>query len=466
MGYNFIIVISKGVVSMVERIKELIDEKRYVDVRQMLADMNPADISILFSEFSDDLIPVLFRILPKDIATDVFVEMTAAEQQTLIQSFSDFEIKIVFDDLFLDDAVDIVEEMPANVVKRILSNSSPTVRNQINNLLKYPKDSAGSIMTIEYVDLKKNLTVEQAFEHIKKTGVDKETIYTCYVTDSARVLIGIVTAKTLLLANRDDTIADIMETHVIYANTHDDRENVAKTIEKYGFLALPVVDKENRLVGIVTVDDAIDVLQEEVDEDISKMAAIIPNETPYLESGILSIWKARIPWLLLLMISATVTGAIISSFESALAACAVLTTFIPMLMGTGGNSGSQASVTIIRELSLGEVKFSDMFRVLWKEFRVSVLCGLTLAVVEFVKLVVFDSIILGNPAITLSVALAVSVTVCLTVILAKLVGCALPIVAQKIGFDPAVMASPFITTVVDALSLIVFFTISASILNI
>ena len=451
---------------MVDRINKLIEDKHYVEVRQLLSDMNPADISALFSDFSDDLLPILFRILPKDIATDVFVEMTASEQQTLIQSFSDFELKIVFDDLFLDDAVDIVEEMPASVVKRILANSSPDVRSHINDLLKYPKDSAGSIMTIEYVDLKKHLTVEQAFEHIKKTGVDKETIYTCYVTDTARVLIGIVTAKTLLLADRNDTIEDIMETNVIYANTHDDREEVAKNIEKYGFLALPVVDKENRLVGIVTVDDAIEVLQEEVDEDISKMAAIIPNETPYLESGVFSIWKARIPWLLLLMISATVTGAIISSFEAALATCAVLTTFIPMLMGTGGNSGSQASVTIIRELSLGEVKFSDMFRVLWKEFRVSVLCGLTLAVVEFAKLMLFDGLLLHNTDITFYVALSVSVTVCLTVVLAKLVGCALPIVAQKIGFDPAVMASPFITTVVDALSLIVFFTISSSILNI
>ncbi len=450
---------------MIERINELIKEKHYIDVRQILSEMNPADIALLFSEFSEDFLPVLFRILPKDVATDVFVEMSADEQQTLIKSFSDFELKIVFDDLYLDDAVDIVEEMPANVVKRILSNSSPDVRNQINNLLKYPKDSAGSIMTIEYVDLKKNLTVDMAFEHIKKTGVDKETIYTCYVTDSSRELIGIVTAKTLLLSSRDATIEEVMETNVIYANTLDDKEEVAKLFEKYGFLALPVVDKEKRLVGIVTVDDAIEVIQEEAEEDISKMAAITPSETPYLKSSIISLWKARIPWLLLLMISATVTGAIIAGFESALAACAVLTTFIPMLMGTGGNSGSQASVTVIRELSIGEVKFSDIFSVLWKEFRVSVLCGGTLAVVEFIKLIAFDSFILGNEAITVSVALAVSMTVCLTVILAKLVGCTLPIVAQKLGFDPAVMASPFITTVVDALSLLVFFGIASSVLN-
>lgn len=450
---------------MIDRIKELILSKRYVEARQILTDINPADIALLFADFSDDMLPVLFRILPKDIATDVFVEMSADDQQTLIKSFSDYELKIVFEDLFLDDAVDIIEEMPASVVKRILINSSPEVRSQINSLLNYPKDSAGSIMTIEYVDLKKHLTVAEAFEHIKKTGVDKETIYTCYVTDTARVLIGIVTAKTLLLSDRNATIEEVMETNVIYANTLDDKEDVAMTIEKYGFLALPVVDKEKRLVGIVTVDDAIEVIQEEAEEDFSKMAAITPNEKPYLQSSAISIWKARIPWLLLLMISATVTGAIIASFETALAACAVLTTFIPMLMGTGGNSGSQASVTVIRELSLGEIKFADIFRVQWKEFRVSFLCGITLGVVEFAKLVLFDNLLLGNEAITLSVAIAVSATICLTVILAKFVGCSLPIVAQKLGFDPAVMASPFITTVVDALSLIVFFTIASSILN-
>lgn len=450
---------------MIDRIKELILSKRYVEARQILTDINPADIALLFADFSDDMLPVLFRILPKDIATDVFVEMSADDQQTLIKSFSDYELKIVFEDLFLDDAVDIIEEMPASVVKRILINSSPEVRSQINSLLNYPKDSAGSIMTIEYVDLKKHLTVAEAFEHIKKTGVDKETIYTCYVTDAARVLIGIVTAKTLLLSDRNATIEEVMETNVIYANTLDDKEDVAMTIEKYGFLALPVVDKEKRLVGIVTIDDAIEVIQEEAEEDFSKMAAITPNEKPYLQSSVISIWKARIPWLLLLMISATVTGAIIASFETALAACAVLTTFIPMLMGTGGNSGSQASVTVIRELSLGEIKFADIFKVQWKEFRVSFLCGITLGVVEFAKLVLFDNLLLGNEAITLSVALAVSATICLTVVLAKFVGCSLPILAQKLGFDPAVMASPFITTVVDALSLIVFFTIASSILN-
>lgn len=450
---------------MITRISELLQEKSYIQIRQILAELNPPDIAILFSEFSDDLIALLYRILPKDIATDVFVEMSASQQEMLIKSFSDFELKIVFEDLYLDDAVDIIEEMPAGVVKRILLMSSPEMRNQINQLLQYPKDSAGSIMTIEYVRLKKDITVSDAFEHIKTTGVDKETIYTCYVTDASRVLIGIVSAKTLLLSDRDTAIESIMETNVIYANTLDDKEEVARLFEKYGLIALPVVDKEKRLVGIVTVDDAIEVIQEETDEDIDKMAAITPTEEPYLEQSVFSVWKARIPWLLLLMVSATVTGVIISSFEAALASCVVLTSFIPMLMGTGGNSGSQASVTVIRGLSLGEISFTDILKVEWKEFRISALCGLTLGIVEFFKLLLFDRLLLGDTEITLAVSLTVSLTIFITVVVAKLVGSALPIVAQKIGFDPAVMASPFITTIVDALSLVVFFNIASQILN-
>lgn len=450
---------------MTEKITSLIDEKKYAEARKLLSEYNPADIALLFSEFSDEKLPILFRILPKNIATDVFVEMPATQQETLIKSFSDFELKIVFDDLYLDDAVDIVEEMPAGVVKRILAHSSPEVRAQINHILQYPKDSAGSIMTIEYVRLRKNITVNEAFDQIKKTGVDKETIYTCYVTDEARMLIGIVTAKTLLLSDRTATIESIMETNVIYANTLDDKEEVARLFEKYGFLALPVVDKEQRLVGIVTVDDAIEVIQEEADEDIDKMAAITPSEKPYLEQSVFSVWKSRIPWLLLLMVSATVTGIIISGFEAALASSVVLTTFIPMLMGTGGNSGSQSSVTVIRGLSLGEIAFKDMFRVQWKELRISFLCGLTLGVVEFLKLWLVDSLLLGDPEITLSVAFTVSLTIFITVVVAKLVGSTLPILAQKIGFDPAVMASPFITTIVDALSLVVFFNIAVAVLN-
>ncbi len=447
-------------------IKDLLIKKEYVKIREIFLEYNYADIAQIFSSFSKEELPILFRILPKNIASDVFVEMSPDEQETLISTFSDFELGRVFEDLFLDDAVDIIEEMPANVVKRILSSSSSVTRSQINSLLNYPKDSAGSIMTIEYVNLKKDITVDKAFEIIKRTGVDKETIYTCYVTDSKRKLIGLVTAKALLLADRNETIEEIMQTNVIYANTLDDREDVARVFEKYGFLALPVVDREKRLVGIVTVDDAIDVLQEETEEDISKMAAITPSEKPYLDTSVISLWKSRIPWLLLLMVSATVTGAIISSYESALASYVILTTFIPMLMGTGGNSGSQSSVTVIRELALNNIKFSDIFKVQLKEFNVSILCGVTLGIVEFIKLILFDRMLLSNGAITLGVAMSVSLTLVATVVLAKLVGCTLPILAKKIGLDPAVMASPFITTVVDALSLIVFFSISSRVLGI
>ncbi len=451
---------------MTEAIKSMIKNKEYKKLRQFLSEINPTDIALMFCKFEDEILPLLFRILPKDIASDVFVEMTASDQQLLIKSLSDFELKTVFEDLYLDDAVDIIEEMPANVVKRILYNSSSEMRNQINTLLNYPKDSAGSIMTVEYVDLKKDYTVEKALNQIKKSGVDKETIYTCYVTDISKVLIGVVSTKTLLLSDRDVTIEKIMKTNVIFATTVDDKEDVAREFEKYSFIALPVVDKEKRLVGIVTVDDAIDVMQEENEEDISLMAGITPNEKPYLEASILSIWKSRIPWLLFLMISATVTSTIISGFETALASCVVLTTFIPMLMGTGGNSGSQASVTVIRELSLDKINFNDIFKVQYKELCIASLCGLTLGAVEFIKLIVFDSLLLKNSEITVSIALTVSLTVMIIVVLAKLVGCTLPIIAQKIGFDPAVMASPFITTVVDALSLIIFFTIATRLLNI
>lgn len=451
---------------MKEKITELLENKRYIEIRQLISDITPPDIAILFSDFQDDLLRVLYRILPKDIATDVFVEMTPTQQETLIKSFSDFELKATFEDLYLDDAVDIVEEMPAVVVKRILANSSPEVRAEINHLLNYPKDSAGSIMTTEYVRFKKTMTVNDAFDHIKKVGLDKETIYTCYVTDESRVLIGVVTAKSLLLSDRNATVESLMETSVIFANTLDDKEEVARLFEKYGFIALPVVDKERRLVGIVTVDDAIDVLQEEVEEDIDKMAAITPTDRPYLEQSVFSVWKSRVPWLLILMVSATVTSTIISGYEASLATCVVLTTFIPMLMGTGGNSGSQASVTVIRGLSLGEISFADTFKVIFKELKISAMCGITLAVAQFLKLWLFDSLLLKNPEITFYVALSVSLTVFVTVILAKLVGSTLPILAQRLGFDPAVMASPFITTIVDALSLVVFFNISTYILGI
>lgn len=451
---------------MEKTISQLVDEKKYSDIRKLLIDMQAYDIAELFSNFDDEVLPTLYRILPKDLATEVFVEMSSDVQETLISSFTNYELKWIFDEMYIDDAVDVIEEMPASVVKRILSFSSPETRNQINELLKYPKDSAGSLMTTEYIDLKKGLTVEEALEHIKVTGVDKETIYTSYVTDESRVLLGVVSAKTLLLSDRNCVLSDIMDTNFVYSYTLESREEVTSKIENYSLLALPIVDREKRLVGIVTVDDAITALQEQVEEDISMMAAITPQEKPYLKSSPFSIWRARIPWLLFLMLSATLTSVIISYFESALSALTILTVFIPTLMGTGGNSGSQASVTIIRELSLAQVKVSDFFKVQLKELSVGVMCGATLAIVEFLKLLFFDSLVLKIDGITLSVALTVAITIFLTVVFAKLIGSFLPLVATKLGADPAVMASPLITTLVDALSLLVFFSCARAIINI
>ncbi len=451
---------------MLEKILALMEEKKFGAIRELLLDENPTDIAEAFGDISEEKLLLVFRLLPKAIASDVFVEMDTEKQEKLILSFTDSELRRVIDDLYVDDTVDIIEEMPASVVKRILLNTNAETRQAINQILQYPKDSAGSIMTIEYVDLKKHITVDKAFEHIKKTGVEKETVYTSYVTDNERHLIGIVTAKDLMFADRSDIIGDIMETNVISVNTLDDKEDVAKLFDKYDFLALPVVDKEGRLVGIVTVDDAIDVIGEETEEDFAIMAGITPQEKPYLQATSFSIFLSRIPWLLLLMISATFTGMIISSFETALSVYVVLTTFIPMLMGTAGNSSSQSSVTVIRGLSLGEIEFSDTFRVQWKEFCISVACGITLAVANFLKLYYFDRLVLGNADITITVALVVSLTLVVTVILAKLVGATLPILAKRVGFDPAVMASPFITTIVDALSLVVFFRIAVMFLPI
>lgn len=442
-----------------KNIEELLNEKKYSELKDMLAQMNGADISAIFEEVPENKIPLLFRLLPKVLAAETFVEMEADAQQMLIQGFSDNELKDVFEELYLDDAVDIVEEMPANVVKRILANTDPDTRKMINEVLKYPDDSAGSIMTIEYVSLRLNMTVEEAIKRIRRTGVDKETIYTCYVTDDNRVLLGSISIKTLLLADENDVIEDIMETNYISVHTLEDQENVANKFNKYDLLAIPVVDDENRLVGIVTFDDAIDVMQDEATEDIKKMAAIIPSDKSYFKTTVFETWKARIPWLLLLMVSATFTGMIITSFEDALAAYTVLTAYIPMLMDTGGNSGGQSSVTVIRALSLEEVEFSDIFRVIWKETRVAVMCGITLSVCNFVKLLVFDKV-------TISVAFVVCITLAVTVLIAKVIGCTLPILAKKVGFDPAVMASPFITTIVDAISLLVYFRFATMILGI
>ena len=447
---------------MEEKILELFNEKKFGELKALLSKMNPADLAIVFEEIPSKDLPVVFRILPKELAAEVFVEMDTDMQQLLIEAFSDKELKEVMDELFMDDTVDIVDEMPATVAKRILRQTDPTKRRMINRLLAYPDDSAGSIMTTEYIDLKKDMTIEEALERIRKIGFDSETIYSAYVISKSRKLLGIVSIKDLLLNSKDSIIGDIMDENIIFANTLDDKEEVALQIKKYDLLAIPVVDKENRLVGIVTVDDAIDVMEEEATEDIEKMAAILPSEHSYFKTNVFETFKARIPWLMLLMISATFTGAIISNFENKLATIPALIAFIPMLMDTGGNSGSQSSVTVIRAISLGDIEFRDLVRVIWKELRVSVICSAALAVVNAVKLFLVDYLVLNtfNNA-KLSTVIVLIAVVCLTlfftVIVAMLVGCTLPILAKKIGFDPAVMASPFITTIVDAISLMIYF---------
>ena len=453
-------------VSLFETIQTLLENKRYSTLRDILNTMNPVDIAAVFEDLQSEKTALLFRLLPKETAAETFVEMDEETQQLLIHGFSDTELKEVIDELYVDDAVDLIEEMPANVVKRILRQADPQTRKEINEILKYPEDSAGSIMTTECVILRPKMTAEEAIKRIRRTGIDKETIYTCYVSDSSSTLIGIVTIKTLLLSDDDEVIENIMETNVISVNTLDDQEEVAQMFNKYNFLALPVVDKENRLVGIVTVDDAIDVMEEEATEDIQKMAAITPTtDKPYDRIGVFETYLARIPWLLILMISATFTGMIITGFEDALAGSLVLSAFIPMLMDTGGNSGSQASVTVIRALSLDEIEFKDIFKVVFKEARVALLCGVTLAAANFAKIMLFDRLVLGNTGITVEVALVVCLTMVVTIFIAKLVGCTLPMIAAKIGFDPAVMASPFITTIVDAISLVVYFQIAQAILH-
>ena len=452
-----------------EDIFELIDGKKYARLRELLSEMNPADIAQICEDIPERELPVIFRILPKELAAEVFVEMDPDMQQLLIEAFSDTELKEVMDELFMDDTVDVIDEMPATVAKRILSQTDPKTRKMINQLLAYPDDSAGSIMTTEYIDLKKDMTVEQAFDRIRAIGIDSETIYTCYVViDRSRHLLGIVTVKDLLLNSKTCVLSDIMDENIIYANTLDDKEEVAGQFEKYDLMALPVVDKENRLVGIVTVDDAIDVIQEEATEDIEKMAAILPSNRTYFRTGVFSTFKARIPWLLLLMISATFTGAIISNFEEKLTVLPALIAFIPMLMDTGGNSGSQSSVTIIRGISLGDIEFRDIFRVIWKEIRVALLCSTALALVNFVKMILVDYLMLHSfdPGKQIAEIAVVCLTLFFTVIVAKIVGCTLPILAKKVGFDPAVMASPFTTTIVDAISLFIYFNIAISILGI
>lgn len=436
----------------------LFERKAFSALRNLLIQSNPADVAILLQQTFLDQITYVFRLLPKEFAADVFVEMDIEAQEALIFGFTDGEIQYIMQDLNVDDAADLIDEMPANVVKKLLRQVSPEKRAVINKILAYPEDSAGSIMTTEFVDIRAYMSVSDTIENIRKQGSNKETFNVCYVIDNQRHLLGTVSLRELILSESTQLIQEIMETNIISVETLEDRENVAQKCSKYDLSVIPVVDKENRLVGIVTIDDVIDVIQQEATEDIEKMAAITPSTRPYLKTPTLSIFLKRIPWLLILMVSATFTGKIIASFENALSACIVLTAFIPMLMDTGGNSGSQASVTIIRALSLGEMKMGDIFIVLFKEFRVALLCGVSLALVNFGKLLLIDHV-------NTKVALVVCLTLFITVIIAKIVGCSLPILAKRLGFDPAVMASPFITTIVDALSLLVYFSIATKILG-
>ncbi|MBE5836673.1 magnesium transporter [Butyrivibrio sp.] len=444
--------------TIAEILQELLESRQYTKLRQTISEMNTVDIATAMGEMENEDSLKMFRILPKDMAADVFADLELDAQQYIIRSLSDREASNIIDNLMADDATDLLEEMPANVVKRILANASPETRADINHLLQYPEDSAGSIMTVEYVDLREDMTVADAIERIRKKGVDSETINICYVVTRQKVLVGTVALRYLLIMKPDEIIGDIMNTNVISINTMTDQEEAARVFQKYGFTAMPVVDNESRMVGIITIDDVVDILEEEATEDIEKMAAIVPSDKPYPKVGIFETYRSRIPWLLFLMISATFTGAIITGFEDALSAFVVLTAYIPMLMDTGGNAGSQASVSIIRGLSLKEIEFEDIFVIIWKEIRVAALCGLTLAGANFVKLIFLDRL-------SITVAAVICVTLLIVVLIAKMVGCCLPMLASKLGFDPAVMASPFITTIVDALSLLVYFNIATRALH-
>ncbi|MBP9996764.1 MAG: magnesium transporter [Lachnospiraceae bacterium] len=446
-------------INKTEDIRELLETKQYTRLRQKLSEKNEADVASALEELEETEQLKVFRILPKDMAADVFSYMDVDVQHFIITSLSAKDAGNIIDNLMADDATDMLEEMPANIVKKLLAAASVETRRDINNLLRYPEDSAGSIMTVEFVDLKENLTVEQSIERIRNVGVDSETINICYVLDTRRKLVGTVALRYLLLSQPDEIIGDIMNENVISINTMMDQEEVARQFQKYDFTSMPVVDNESRLVGIITVDDIVDIMEQEATEDIEKMAAILPTDKPYMRTGVLETWKKRIPWLLLLMISATFTGKIISSFEDALSVYVVLTAFIPMLMDTGGNAGGQASVTIIRGLSLDEIAFKDIWKVVGKEVRVAFLCGFTLAVCNFAKLMLLDRV-------GLQVSLVVCITLVAVVLIAKIVGCTLPMFAKKLGFDPAVMASPFITTIVDAISLLIYFDVATRLLGI
>ena len=441
-----------------EEILDLLHKGQYTRLRQVIQELNDADIADYIEDMGEEEIVKIFRILPKDMAASVFSYLEIELQQLVITSLSDKDTGTIIDNMMSDDAKELMEEMPANVVKRLIANTSPDTRKAINHLMRYPEDSAGSIMTVEYIDLKENQTVTEAIERIRKMGVDSETINICYVLDAQRTLVGTVALRYLLLSGPDAVIGDIMHRNVVSLHTLMDQEEVARMFKKYDFTAMPVVDNEDRLVGIITVDDVVDILEEETTEDIEKMAAVMPSDKPYLKTTVFDAYKKRIPWLLLLMISATFTGGIITSFENALSRYLVLNSFIPMLMDTGGNAGGQASAIIIRGLSLDEIEFRDWFTVVWKEIRTAVLCGVTLAICNFARLLLFDKV-------SVSVAFVVCITLVMAVIVAKIVGSTLPMLAKKIGMDPAVMASPFITTIVDAISLLIYFRVASIVLG-
>ena len=445
-----------------ERIEDellrLVEEKKFRELKSRLVEMNEVDVASFMEELDSEKTVVVFRMLPKELATDVFAELEPEQQQQIVTSITDYELGAIINDLYVDDAVDMLEELPANVVKRVLKNSNPEQRKLLNQFLKYPEDSAGSVMTAEFVNLKKNMTVADAFEYIRRHGVDKETIYTCYVTDDTRRLQGVVTVKDLLMSSYETKIDDIMDDNVIKVTTTEDQEEVANLFNEYNLLALPVVDNEERLVGIITVDDVMDVMEAEATEDIEKMAAIIPSEKPYLKTGVLTLARNRIPWLLVLMFSSMITGNILLRYENAFAAIPLLVTFVPMLMDTGGNSGSQASTMIIRGMAIGDIELSDVAKVVWKELRVGMLCGAVLATANFVRLMIQYP---GNTMICLTVVLSVF----FTVIIAKTIGCSLPILAKAVHLDPALIASPMLTTIVDAASLTIYFTFATWILG-
>ena len=448
-----------------DELMELLDSRRMKELQLMLEDMNEFDVAGFLTEIDDNRMPMVFRMLSKETAADVFANFEAPEQEQIINSMTDSELSAIIEELFVDDAVDMMEELPANVVKRVMRTATPDTRNLINQYLNYPENSAGSIMTAEFIDLKKYMNVRESIARIRRIGEDKETIYICFVTSADRKLEGVVSVKDLLLHDDETVIEEIMDTNVIFCMTHDDQEEVSEKISDYDLMAIPVVDKEGRLVGIVTVDDVIDVMEAETTEDFEIMAAMTPSDKPYSRTSALDMWKYRVPWLMFLMLSATFTSMIINSFEDALAAQAVLIGFMPMLMGTGGNSGAQASTAVIRSLSLGDTEPGDVLRVIWKEWRVAILCGLTLALVNFGKMLLVDNMLLGNAGVTVLVAATVSFAIVLIVMFAKVVGSMLPIIAEKIGVDPAVMANPLISTITDAVSLLIYFALAKLLLH-